>query len=197
MRIPLAQRDLRNIPVLPQVINQLVGKRLLTKDRSPPHFMPDGLADAPIDKLPVFLLCLSRLPSELTNHPVRGETRMRRFSPRCRPVAAPLPCLWSFHHLCRNGVSKDLGVKPIARIKAVKRSGCQPAVMEMSPVPAVRRLLNCHDLSLSGIDVIEINEAFAAQYLCCEREMDLNRDLFNVNGSGGGGVSLAVVPERL
>jgi acetyl-CoA C-acetyltransferase len=58
--------------------------------------------------------------------------------------------------------------------------------MGLSPVPAVRNLLAKTGLTLADFDLIEVNEAFAAQYLGCERELGLNRDLVNVNGSGVG-----------
>jgi acetyl-CoA C-acetyltransferase len=82
--------------------------------------------------------------------------------------------------------AKELGLKPLARIKAAALGGCHPSVMGLSPVPAVRNLLTRTGLSLSDFELIELNEAFAAQYLGCERELGLNRDLVNVNGSGVG-----------
>jgi acetyl-CoA C-acetyltransferase len=82
--------------------------------------------------------------------------------------------------------ARELGVKPIARIKAVGRGGCHPSVMGLSPVPAVRHLLARSGHTLADFDLIEVNEAFAAQYLGCERELGLNREVVNVNGSGVG-----------
>jgi acetyl-CoA C-acetyltransferase len=82
--------------------------------------------------------------------------------------------------------AKDLGLAPLARIKAVGRGGCHPSVMGLSPVPAVRNLLAKTGLTLADFELIEVNEAFAAQYLGCERELGLDRDLVNVNGSGVG-----------
>jgi acetyl-CoA C-acetyltransferase len=80
----------------------------------------------------------------------------------------------------------ELGLKPLARIRAIGRGGCHPSVMGLSPVPAVRNLLQRSGLKLADFELIEINEAFAAQYLGCERELGLNRELTNVNGSGVG-----------
>ncbi len=80
----------------------------------------------------------------------------------------------------------DLGLKPLARIRAIGRGGCHPSVMGLSPVPAVRNLLQRSGLNLADFELIEVNEAFASQYLGCERELGLNRDLTNVNGSGVG-----------
>jgi acetyl-CoA C-acetyltransferase len=82
--------------------------------------------------------------------------------------------------------AKELGVQPIARIKAVARGACHPSVMGLSPVPAVRNLLKSSGLTLKDFELIEVNEAFAAQYLGCEKELGLNRDITNVNGSGIG-----------
>jgi acetyl-CoA C-acetyltransferase len=81
----------------------------------------------------------------------------------------------------------ELGIQPMARIRATGRGACHPSVMGLSPVPAVRNLLDRHpDLKLSDFELIELNEAFAAQYLGCEKELGLNREITNVNGSGIG-----------
>jgi acetyl-CoA C-acetyltransferase len=82
--------------------------------------------------------------------------------------------------------AKDLGLKPLAKIKAVGLGACDPTIMGLSPVPAVHNLLSKSGIALSDFDLIELNEAFAAQYLGCERELGLNRDITNVNGSGIG-----------
>jgi acetyl-CoA C-acetyltransferase len=83
--------------------------------------------------------------------------------------------------------AKELGIKPIARIRAFGRGAVHPSVMGLGPVPAVRDLLRRNpDLNLDSFDLIELNEAFAAQYLGCEKELGLNRDITNVNGSGIG-----------
>lgn len=80
----------------------------------------------------------------------------------------------------------ELGLTPLARIRTIGRGGCHPSVMGLSPVPAVRNLLQRSGMKLSDFELIEVNEAFAAQYLGCERELGLNRELTNVNGSGVG-----------
>ncbi|MDY6904685.1 MAG: acetyl-CoA C-acyltransferase [Thermodesulfobacteriota bacterium] len=83
--------------------------------------------------------------------------------------------------------AKELGIQPLAKIKATGRGACHPAVMGLSPVPAVNHMLeNNPDLSLDAFELIEVNEAFAAQYLGCEKELGLNREITNVNGSGIG-----------
>jgi acetyl-CoA C-acetyltransferase len=58
--------------------------------------------------------------------------------------------------------------------------------MGLSPVPAVNDLLKRGGMTLKDFDLIELNEAFAAQYLGCERELGLNREITNINGSGIG-----------
>ncbi|MEE4242692.1 MAG: acetyl-CoA C-acyltransferase [Desulfopila sp.] len=82
--------------------------------------------------------------------------------------------------------AKSLGLSPMARIKAVARGACHPSVMGLSPVPAVRNLLRSSELSLQDFERVEVNEAFAAQYLGCEKELGLKREITNVNGSGIG-----------
>jgi acetyl-CoA C-acetyltransferase len=83
--------------------------------------------------------------------------------------------------------AKELGLTPLAKIRASGRGACHPSVMGLSPVPAVRDLLKRNpDLKLDDFELIELNEAFAAQYIGCERELGLNREITNVNGSGIG-----------
>jgi acetyl-CoA C-acetyltransferase len=82
--------------------------------------------------------------------------------------------------------AKELGLKPLARIKAFGRGGCHPSIMGLSPVPAVKDLIARSGMKLQDFELIEVNEAFAAQYLGCERELGLNREITNVNGSGCG-----------
>jgi acetyl-CoA C-acetyltransferase len=82
--------------------------------------------------------------------------------------------------------AKALGIAPLARIKAIGRGACHPAVMGLSPVPAVKHLLGRSGLMLTDFELIEVNEAFAAQYLGVEKELGLNREITNVNGSGIG-----------
>jgi acetyl-CoA C-acetyltransferase len=82
--------------------------------------------------------------------------------------------------------AKELAIKPLARIKAVGRGACHPSVMGLSPVPAVKHLMARSGLKLGDFELIEVNEAFAAQYLAVEKELGLNREITNVNGSGIG-----------
>ncbi|MBN2158044.1 MAG: acetyl-CoA C-acetyltransferase [Spirochaetes bacterium] len=80
--------------------------------------------------------------------------------------------------------ANKLGKKPLARIAANAIAGCEPHLMGYGPVPAVQKLLKKSGKKLSDIGLIELNEAFAAQYLSCERGLDLDRSIVNVNGSG-------------
>jgi acetyl-CoA C-acetyltransferase len=79
-----------------------------------------------------------------------------------------------------------LNIQPLAKIKAVGKGACHPSVMGMSPVPAVQNLMTRSGLKIEDFELVEVNEAFAAQYIGCERELGLNRDITNVNGSGIG-----------
>ncbi len=80
--------------------------------------------------------------------------------------------------------AKEVGLKPLAKILGYAIVGVDPSYMGIGPVPATRKVLKKLGLTLKDIQLIEINEAFAAQYLACERELGLNREIVNVNGSG-------------
>lgn len=73
-------------------------------------------------------------------------------------------------------------LKPLARIRAVTSAGVDPRTMGIGPVPALRKMKEKHALRLSDFDLIELNEAFAAQVLACDREMHFDREKLNVNG---------------
>jgi acetyl-CoA acetyltransferase family protein len=74
------------------------------------------------------------------------------------------------------------GLTPMGRLVSWAAVGVEPALMGMGPAPAIRKALEKAGLSLGQLDLIEINEAFAAQYLACEKELGLDRDRVNVNG---------------
>lgn len=80
--------------------------------------------------------------------------------------------------------AKSLGLEPLVRVKSYRVAGVDPNFMGIGPVPAIRGALEQASLTLGDIDRFEINEAFAAQYLACERELGLDRDRVNVYGSG-------------
>ncbi|MGM0424425.1 MAG: thiolase family protein [Thermodesulfobacteriota bacterium] len=82
--------------------------------------------------------------------------------------------------------ARELGLEPLARIRAVGKGACHPALMGLSPVPAVQDLLQRSGLKISDFELLEVNEAFAAQYIGCERELGLDRSRTNIKGSGIG-----------
>jgi acetyl-CoA C-acetyltransferase len=77
---------------------------------------------------------------------------------------------------------KTNNLKPLARISAVTSAGVDPRDMGIGPVPALRKLEDKHNLHLHEFGLIELNEAFAAQVIACDRELNVNRDRLNVNG---------------
>jgi acetyl-CoA C-acetyltransferase len=77
---------------------------------------------------------------------------------------------------------KKNNLKPLARIVAVTSAGVDPRVMGIGPVPAMKKMEQKHQFRLSDFDLVELNEAFAAQVLACDRELHFDRDKLNVNG---------------
>jgi len=75
-----------------------------------------------------------------------------------------------------------LGREPLGRIVATGVAGVDPAVMGVGPIPAIRKALEAARLTLDDIDRVEINEAFAAQVLACQRELGIDPERLNVNG---------------
>jgi acetyl-CoA C-acetyltransferase len=73
-------------------------------------------------------------------------------------------------------------LKPLAQILAVTSAGVDPRLMGIGPVPAIRKMEQKHGLKLSDFDLVELNEAFAAQVLACDRELHFERGKLNVNG---------------
>ena len=80
--------------------------------------------------------------------------------------------------------AKELGLKPLAHILTHGTGAVEPKVMGIGPIPATERALTKAGMSLKDMQLIELNEAFAAQYLACERRLGLDRTITNVNGSG-------------
>ncbi len=78
--------------------------------------------------------------------------------------------------------AKSKGMRPLARVAAVATVGLRPEIMSMGPASAIRRLLEGAGLTLEQIDRFEINEAFAAQLIAVERELQIDRKKLNVNG---------------
>ncbi len=75
-----------------------------------------------------------------------------------------------------------LGIEPLARIVGYRVDAVEPEVMGLGPVPAVRNLLQQTGTTLDQIDLIELNEAFAAQVLAVDRELHFDAERLNVNG---------------
>jgi 3-oxoadipyl-CoA thiolase len=84
--------------------------------------------------------------------------------------------------LCEADAAKRLGLKPMARILASGVAGVHPDVMGLGPVPASRKALERAGLRISDIDLVEINEAFAAQSIACLRDLEIDAAKANVNG---------------
>ncbi|HNX92405.1 MAG TPA: thiolase family protein [Syntrophomonas sp.] len=78
----------------------------------------------------------------------------------------------------------ELGIKPLARIVATASASVDPSIMGIGVVPAVQRVLKIAGMKKEEIDVWELNEAFAAQFLACNRELQLDMSRVNLNGSG-------------
>ncbi len=96
-------------------------------------------------------------------------------------------------------------LKPLARLVSWGVVGVPPDIMGIGPAPSIRQALKRADLSLADMDRIEVNEAFAAQYIAVERELGLDRNKTNVNGGGisighplaasGGRITMALINE--
>ena len=76
------------------------------------------------------------------------------------------------------------GRQPLARIVGMSWAGVDPKIMGVGPVPATKKVMEQTGLSLRDMDLVEINEAFAAQVIACDRELKFDRDRLNVNGGG-------------
>lgn len=85
--------------------------------------------------------------------------------------------------VCSEDFAKAHGLKPLARIKSIAVAGCAPELMGIGPVPATEKALKRAGLSLKDIDIVELNEAFAAQALACVKQA--NYDMSKVNLDGG------------
>jgi len=88
--------------------------------------------------------------------------------------------------IMRRDKAQELGLNPMAKIVGNAVAGVDPKYMGYGPVPATQKALARTGLDLKDIQLIELNEAFAAQYLSVERALGLNREITNVNGSGIG-----------
>jgi acetyl-CoA acyltransferase 2 len=84
--------------------------------------------------------------------------------------------------ICGEDYLKGRNVKPTGRIVSWAYAGVEPELMGIGPVPATRQALEKAGLKLTDLDLVEVNEAFAAQYLAVEKELGLDRSKTNVNG---------------
>jgi acetyl-CoA C-acetyltransferase len=84
--------------------------------------------------------------------------------------------------LASEDFTRKNNLKPLARVLAVTSVGVDPRIMGIGPVPALRKMEQKHHLRLADFDLIELNEAFAAQVLACDRELHFDRAKLNVNG---------------
>ncbi len=76
----------------------------------------------------------------------------------------------------------ELGIDPMGYYRGYQVAGVAPEIMGIGPVPAIRKLLDHHGMSVDDIDLFEINEAFASQSVYCQRELGIDDDKLNVNG---------------
>ncbi|MEC7583727.1 MAG: thiolase family protein [Planctomycetota bacterium] len=80
------------------------------------------------------------------------------------------------------GVARELGLPVMASLAGHAMAGVDPHIMGIGPVPATEKLMAATNLTTDDVDLIELNEAFAAQVIACDREMHLDQDKLNVNG---------------
>jgi acetyl-CoA acyltransferase len=78
--------------------------------------------------------------------------------------------------------ARAVGVAPLARVLAYATAGVEPERFGIGPVPAIRKALKIAGLTLEQIELVELNEAFAAQVIACLRELPIDPDRLNVNG---------------
>ena len=84
--------------------------------------------------------------------------------------------------LATRAFADQRGLKPIGKLTGWGISGCDPSIMGIGPAPAIRRAFERHQTSLKDFDLVEVNEAFAPQYLAVEKDLGLNRETSNVDG---------------
>lgn len=84
--------------------------------------------------------------------------------------------------LVSDKVAAELGLTPLGKMRGFAAAGCAPDIMGIGPVPSIRKLLTQTGLTIDDIDLFEINEAFAAQAVYCQRELGIPAEKLNVNG---------------
>ena len=84
--------------------------------------------------------------------------------------------------VCSEAYAAEHGLRPLARVKSVAVSGCAPEVMGIGPVGASRKALKRAGIDAADVDVVELNEAFAAQAIACMRDLGLDHEKVNIDG---------------
>ena len=84
--------------------------------------------------------------------------------------------------VCSEEYALATGLKPLARIKSIAVAGCAPEIMGIGPVAATRKALTRAGLSVTDLDIIELNEAFASQSIACIRDLELDMEKINLDG---------------
>ena len=84
--------------------------------------------------------------------------------------------------ICSSDFARENGLQPLAKLKSAAVSACKPELMGIGPIGATRKALARAGLSVQGLDVIEINEAFASQAIVCARELDFPMERVNIDG---------------
>ena len=84
--------------------------------------------------------------------------------------------------VCSEAFAKRNNLEPLARLAAVAVAGCEPDIMGMGPVAATRKALKRANIDIGAIDVVELNEAFAAQALACMRDLGIREETLNLDG---------------
>ena len=84
--------------------------------------------------------------------------------------------------VCSASYADEHGLAPLARVRSIAVSGCAPEVMGIGPVGASRKALERAGIDAADVDVVELNEAFAAQAIACMRDLDLDHEKVNIDG---------------
>lgn len=127
-----------------------------------------------------------------TDETMRADTTVERLAalppyyPGCPDItagnASPISDGASALVLASEGAARELETPPMARVLATAAVGIDPAHFALGPISAIRRVIADAGIRMDDIDLLEINEAFAAQIVACVRELDLDEDRVNVNG---------------
>jgi len=97
-------------------------------------------------------------------------------------TSSPLTDGAAFVLVCSEDFAKSHGINPLARVLSTAVSGCAPEIMGIGPVVATKKALERAELELEDIDIVELNEAFAAQSLAVIEELGLDKSIVNIDG---------------